>query len=82
MEKIYMEVFVPGINKSYDMIVSPELKIKDAAQYIFKTVAEFEMLDIENGSPVLCDAKLKRIYDGDLLLVQCDIRDGSKLILV
>lgn len=82
MEKIYIEVFVPGINKSYDMVVSSELNIKDAARFIFRTVSEYEMLNIESKNLMLCDAKTKKVYASNLLLSQCNIRDGSKLILV
>lgn len=73
---------MPGINKSYDMVVSPELNIKDAAQFIFRTVSEFEMLNMETDNLMLCDEKTKKVYASNLLLSQCDIRDGSKLILV
>ena len=82
MEKIYIEVTVPGVNKSYDVVISPELKISEAAKYIFNTVSEYEMLEIKEASPVLCDARLKKIYSGDQTLADCNIHDGSKLILV
>ena len=82
MEKIYIEVYIPGINKSYDMVVSPELSTKDAAQFIFRTVSEFEMLNMEPENIMLCDAKTKKVFASNLLLSQCDIKDGSKLILV
>lgn len=82
MDKIYIDVYIPGINKSYDMVVSPELTTKDAAQYIFRTVSEFEMLNIETDNLMLCDAKTKKVFASNLLLSQCDIKDGSKLVLV
>ncbi len=82
MEKIYVEVFIPGVNKNYDVVVSPDLNINDAAQFIFHTISEFEMLNIESNDLMLCDAKTKKVYASNLLLSQCNIKDGSKLILV
>ncbi len=82
MEKIYIEVFIPGINKNYDVVVSPDLSIKEAAQFIFRTISEFEMLKLDSDNLMLCDPKSKKIYASNLLLSQCNVKDGSKLILV
>ncbi len=82
MDKICIDVFIPGINKSYDIMIAPEMNIKTAADYIFKTISEYEMLSIKDGSCVLCSRSNKKILDGSLTLAQCEIKDGAKLILV
>jgi uncharacterized ubiquitin-like protein YukD len=82
MDKLCVEVYVPGVNKSYDIMISPEMRVKAAAEYIFRTISEYEMLSLEDESCILCSRSSKRILDGALSLSECDIKDGTKLILV
>lgn len=86
MDKLYIDVFVPGINKSYDIMLMPEMNVRTAAEYIFKTVREYEQLgekiSAEDNTFVLCSRNSKKILDGSLTLAQCEIKDGAKLILI
>lgn len=82
MEKICIDVFMPSINKSYDIVVSPELTVKSTAEYIFKTISEYESLEESDNSVILCSVNQKRILAGELTLKAAEIKDGSKLILI
>lgn len=82
MKKINVEVFMPGTNKYYDICVSPELTIKIAAEYIHKTICEYEELEGDNISTLLCSVNQKRILAGELTLKEAEIKDGSRLILI
>ncbi len=82
MDNICVDVFVTGINKSYDIVLSPQLNVAAAAEYIFKTVSEYEMLEISGANPILCSLNGKRVLRGELTLKDCDIKDGGRLILL
>jgi len=82
MDKLYVDVYIPAINKSYDLMLSPDLNVKAAAECIFRTISEFEILSIQSKDCVLCDKGSKRVLDGSLTLEQSKIGDGAKLLLV
>ena len=82
MDSICIEVFIPGTNKNYDIKLVPKMYIKDAADYIFKTISEYEMLSLVGESLILCSRNSKKILNGNMTLAQCGIKDGSRLILV
>ena len=82
MDKIYIEVFVPGIDKSYDMVASEDLTIRELADYMLRTISEFEQLNIESDDCILCNMQSKTVYRGDVSVSECKINDGSRLMLV
>ena len=82
MENICIDVFMPSINKSYDIVVSPELTVKSTAEYIFKTIGEYEALEESDNPVILCSMNQKKILAGELTLKATEIKDGSKLILI
>lgn len=82
MEQVHVDVFVPGINKHYDVILSLEMSVGFAAEYIFKTICEYDIQGIKNGEPILCDSDSKKVLDENLTLKECDIGDASSLILL
>lgn len=82
MENICIDVYMPSINKSYDIVISPELNAKTAAEYIFKTISEYETLEESSNSVILCSKNQKRILAGEMTLKEADIKDGAKLIII
>lgn len=82
MDKLCIDVFIPGVNKSYDIMLAPDMNVREAAWYIFKTISEYEMISLDDKSFILCNKNSKIILDGSLTLEQCKIQDGAKLILV
>ena len=82
MDKLCIDVFIPGVNKSYDIKIAPNMNVKEAAKYIFKTISEYEMLMLDDDYLILCSKNNKEILDGSLTLEQCKIQDGSKMILI
>lgn len=82
MDNICIDVFVPGINKNYDIMLSPQLSVASAAEYIFRTVSEYETLEIEGAKPILCSLNDKKVLRGELTLNECGVKDASRLILL
>lgn len=82
MDKICVDVFVPSINKKYDIVLAPELTVYMAAEYIYRTISEYEALGDSPGGKILCSMNQKRILDGDITLNEADLKDGSRLMLI
>lgn len=82
MENICLDVYMPSINKRYDIVVSQEITVKAAAEYILKTICEYEELEYKGNSVILCSINKKRILAGELTLKEAEVTDGSKLMLI
>ena len=82
MDEVILNVSVPGINKNYDIKISADANVKKAAEQIFKTISEYEELSVNEKSYILCSKKQKKVLNGELTLKQCDVKDGSELILI
>ena len=82
MDKVILNVSVSGINKNYDIEISADINVKKAAEQIFKTISEYEELNAEGKAYILCSKKQKKVLNGELTLKQCDVKDGSELILI
>lgn len=59
MDKVILNVSVPGINKNYDIKISDDVNVKKAAEQIFKTISEYEELDINEKAYILCSKNKK-----------------------
>ena len=53
MDKVILNVSVPGISKNYDIEISADINVKKAAEQIFKTISEYEELNAEDGSELI-----------------------------
>lgn len=82
MDNIILNVFVAGINKSYDIKISADTLVKTAADYIFKTISEYEELEVGECSCILCSRKQKKVLNCELTLRQSGIKDGNEIILI
>lgn len=82
MDNICVDVYVPGINKSYDIVIAPYLTVVAAAEYIFKTVNEYEALEIKNDEHILCSLREKKVLDGRLTLKESGVLEAERLILL
>lgn len=82
MDRLLVEVYIPMIDRSYDLELSPDMNVKSAANCIFRTICEYEFIQVQNDSCMLCDKGSKRVLNGSLSLRQCKIKDGAKLLLI
>lgn len=83
MDKILVNIFVPIINSSYDMFIPVSLKVYTVLELIKKSVAE--MSDgriIANENNVLCFRGDGSIIDINLSVLETEIKNGSRLMLI
>jgi hypothetical protein len=82
MEKINIEVFIPGINKSYDIVISGNALTADAAVYINKVITEYQEVSLKGENLVLCSFDTKTVLDLEATLFDNGVKNGSRLLLV
>lgn len=83
MDKILVNIFVPIINSSYDMFIPVSLKVYTVLELIKKSVAE--MSDgrfIANENNVFCFRGDGSIIDINLSVLETEIKNGSRLMLI
>ncbi len=81
-DKICIDIFIPSINKSYDIVLSSDLVVRDAAEYIIQVIREYEDISFETKGVILCDIAKKCILNGNFSLKKSGIKDGSRLMAV
>ena len=83
MDKILVNIFVPIINSSYDMFIPVSLKVYTVLELIKKSVAEMSdgrFIAYENN--VLCFRGDGSIIDINLSVLETEIKNGSRLMLI
>lgn len=81
---IMVDVYVPVYDKEYDFCLNPDVEINMVIEEISEMITRREQSQIEGnaGELILCDREEGRILDGSKTLGECQIRTGSRLMLV
>lgn len=83
MDKILINVYVPIINESYDMMISPVIKTSELLTLVKKAVSELsDGRFIANTNNVLCLRNDGTIININLSAFESGIENGSKLMLI
>lgn len=83
MDKILVEIYVPLLDRSFDMFIPPASSMCDVLELIKKAVTE--MSDgrfIANKNTTLCHREDGTIISINLSVYELEIRNGSKLMLI
>ena len=83
MEKSFVEVFVPILEKSYDTFIPRSLLVGQAVAVLKRMIASLnseEYTCIEDG--LLCNHLSGAPYDNNVFVWETDISNGSKLMLI
>lgn len=83
MDKIFVEIYVPLLDRSFDMFIPPASSMHDVLELIKKAVTE--MSDgrfIANENTTLCHRVDGTIININLSVYELEIRNGSKLMLI
>ena len=82
MDKILVNIFVPIINSSYDMFIPVSLKVYTVLELIKKSVAEMSDGRFIANENVLCFRGDGSIIDINLSVLETEIKNGSRLMLI
>ncbi len=83
MNKIIIKLFVPKIDREYDVFIPTNKRISSVIALLVKAINE-----LSNGSfspsqmPMLYNKITAQSYDINITIKESDIRNGSELILI
>lgn len=83
MEKVLVEVFVPVLDRSFDIFIPLQSPMYEVLELIKKAVKE--MSDgrfIANENTAICHREDGTIININLSVYELEIRNGSKLMLI
>ena len=82
MSNVLIEVYVPTIDKVFDVMVPERIKVYELTSLLTKIVARLaEGLYIPSDA-VLCDGRKGKIYRNDVTLEEMKIKNGSRVMLI
>ena len=83
MEKVLVEVYVPGLERSFDVFIPVQSPMYEVLELIKKAVRE--MSDgrfVVNENTTLCHRENGTIININLSVYELRIKNGSKLMLI
>lgn len=83
MNDVLLNVFVPALNKDYDIVADKDEKIYVVLELIKKAVEILsEGLFLSNSQSVICDRLNGKILNINKSAKELGLKDGSKLMLI
>lgn len=83
MEKVLVEIFVPVLDRSFDVFIPLRSPMYEVLELIKKAISE--MSDgrfIANQNTTICHREDGSILNINLSVYELEIRNGSKLMLI
>lgn len=83
MNKVLVKLYVPTIEKEYDVWIPLNRRIYTTIKLIVKAINEFTNGEYSPSRlPVLYDRKTAKPFDINLTIGESTIRNGSEIILI
>lgn len=83
MEKVLVNIYVPFIEKEYELFIPVNRKISIIKKLICKSIVELSDNNYRvNNTISLSNKENNYIYADDDFVIDTDIRNGTKLILM
>ncbi len=83
MNKVLVSVYVPLIEQEYDLLIPINRKIGLIKKIIGNSIIELSDGNYQiDGYFNLYNKKTNRVYDDDAFVINTDIRNGEKLMLL
>ncbi|MBR3249910.1 MAG: hypothetical protein IKF83_04380 [Clostridia bacterium] len=83
MDKVLVKLYIPIIEKQYDIKIPLSRKIGDAILLIIKGINEINMdIYTPKESPLLYNKNTGMYYDYNATIRDTDIKNGTELILI
>lgn len=83
MEKILIEVFVPAIEKTFDVYIPPTLKMHEVEMLLSSAISELSSgYFAKSPDTVLCERKNGIIIDINKSASELGLQNGSNLMLI
>lgn len=83
MNKILVKLYVPKIDKQYDVLIPPNKNICNIIHLLTKAIDELNLGYYKvNQFPLLYDKSTGKPYDIKLNIKETNIRNGKELMLI
>lgn len=83
MSEIFVQVFVPSIQKIFDVKISKTLKIYELREILLELLAtETDIEWLNKSKVILCDKDSGAIFNINLSIAELKMRNGSQLMLI
>ena len=83
MDKALIEVYVPVLDRSFDMFIPLTSPMHDVLELIKKAVSEMpDGRFVANANTTICNREDGTIININLSVYELGIRNGSKLMLI
>lgn len=83
MNKVLIKIYVPSLEKNYDIFIPVNELIWKVNKLIVKSINDLSEGHLNpNKDYVFVNAETGQIYDNNLLIINTDIRNSSKLLLL
>lgn len=83
MDKILVEVFLPAVDKSFDIYIPTEVRFHEVISMINKAAVSLcDCRFVPSEDTVLCDRITGVIFDINLTSRELCLHNGSKLMLI
>ena len=83
MSELFVQIYLPSFNKTFDLKVSNTLKVYELQKMIYDLLkSEINTKALQKSKPVLCDKESGAIFNINLSLQELHLRNGSQLMLI
>lgn len=83
MDKVLIELYVPSMDKEYDMWLPIHRRISNIMNLMLKSLNEINDGNLVTSDiPRLYNKETSKFYNEDTFLRDTDIKNGTKLILI
>jgi len=82
MDKILVEIYIPGMNQSYDVYLPLTTKIHEVNGLLTHAFKELAAGYFIPSDTVLCDKATGQIFDINKSVFDLGLKNGSKLMLI
>ena len=82
MDKVLVVLYVPALEKKYDIWIPANKKIHTIIKLLTKAVSELNDSSYVADKPLLYDKNTGKPYDLNLIIKDTDIRSGAEVVLI
>ena len=83
MNQILIKVYIPGIEKSYEVWIPPQKRIYNLIILLVKAISELNDNSYRPTTmPMLYDKSTSEMYDVSKIIAETKIKNGTELILI
>jgi hypothetical protein len=83
MNQILIKVYIPGIEKSYEVWIPPQKRIYNLIILLVKAISELNDNSYRPRTmPMLYDKNTSEMYDVSNIIAETKIKNGTELILI